>query len=233
MIRSSKAAISRFSSAAILLLALTPSASAAGNRNALWRIVEHCLDSTAANYCKTCPTPVEGSTCAQGASCLGTIQVWNRTPDYVAIRDSKACGCPANFVHGLAMPLKPVSGQAEGGRPDGIWEFAWQTAETRIHDSLQIALIVNPPAWQSQDQLHVHILRLRSNARDRLGAKAVRLPNLASVWSSAKELAKEASLHDRYGVLVLRGTDGGYLLVADTAPLESVYAEGRCNQLAQ
>jgi CDP-diacylglycerol pyrophosphatase len=233
MVRLIKATISRSALAALLMLALTANAWAAGNRNALWHIVGHCLDSTAANYCTTCPAPLEESTCAQGASCLGTTQIWNRTQDYVAIRDRKACGCPDNFVHGLAMPLKPVSGQAEGGRPDGIWEFAWQTAENRIRDILGIALIVNPPAWQSQDQLHVHILRLRSNARDRLSAKAARIPNLVSVWSSAKELAKAASLDDRYGVLVLRDTEGGYLLVVDTAPLESAYGEGRCSQVAQ
>jgi CDP-diacylglycerol pyrophosphatase len=155
--------------------------------------------------------------------------VWSRSSDYVAIRDAKACGCPTDFVHGLAMPLKRLTGLEDGERPEGIWEFAWFAAEQRISDTLSIGLIVNPAAWRSQDQLHVHILRLRSDARARLGERATKVPSLASVWSTAAKLATAASLGDRYGVVVARAPDGGYLLTVDTAPLETVYGQGRCN----
>ena len=153
--------------------------------------------------------------------------------DYVAIRDVKACGCPADFVHGLAMPLKRLTGLESGDRPEAIWAFAWLSAEQRIPDTLSIALIVNPAAWRTQDQLHIHILRLRSDARDRLSKTATKLPSLASVWSTAANVADAASLGNRYGVLVARDPDGGYLLTVDTAPLETVYGQGRCNHAAR
>lgn len=228
-----KAAVSRSYVAASLMLALATGTSLAADRTALWHIVESCLDSTAEGYCETCPAPLEDSACARGASCPTTTQVWSRSPDYVAIRDAKACGCAPDFVHGLAMPLKRLTGLGGEDRPEGIWEFAWFTAEQRISDTLSIALIVNPAAWLTQDQLHVHILRLRSDARDRLSDRATKLPSLASVWSTAATLANAASLGDRYGVLVARDPDGGYLLTVDTAPLETVYGQGRCSQAAR
>lgn len=170
---------------------------------------------------------MEDSACPR-TSCARSTQVWRLTSDYVAIRDLKACGCPADFVHGLALPLAPVTGLDDGHRPDGIWEFAWRTAEERIDDPHAIALIVNPPVWRSQDQLHVHILRLRMGARDRLIERSTRLPTLNAVWSSAAKIARNRSIEDNYGVLIARATDGGYLLVVDDGPLETIYGQGRC-----
>jgi len=233
MVHLIKAAVSRSYITASVILALAHGTPLAADRSALWRILESCLDSTAEGYCATCPAPLEDSACARDASCPTTTQVWSRSSDYVAIRDAKACGCPTDFVHGLAMPLKRFTGLGGEDRPEGIWEFAWFTAEQRISDTLSIALIVNPAAWRTQDQLHVHILRLRNDARDRLNERATKLPSLASVWSTAAKLANAASLDDRYGVLVARDPDGGYLLTVDTAPLESLYGQGWCNQGAR
>ena len=224
--------VSRAYLAALLMTTLAITSACAADRTALWHIVETCLDSTVAGYCERCPAPQEGA-CARGASCPTTTQVWSRSPDYVAIRDAKACGCPTDFVHGLAMPLNRLTGLEPGDRPEGIWEFAWRAAEQRIPDVLSIALIVNPAAWRSQDQLHVHILRLRSDARDSLKQRAIKLSSLASVWSIAANVAHAASLGDGYGVLVIRDADAGYLLLADTGPLETTYAQERCNQAAR
>jgi CDP-diacylglycerol pyrophosphatase len=131
-------------------------------------------------------------------------------------------------VHGLALPRERVAGIEDAKRPAGLWQFAWSTAAERITDTSSIALIVNPVAWRTQDQLHIHILRLRSDARARLAAKAVHLGSLATTWTRAAEAARAASLGERYGVLVMLDSAGGYLLYVDASPLEHLYAEGWC-----
>jgi CDP-diacylglycerol pyrophosphatase len=228
MVYPMKAPVSRSRVLASLMLALVAGPSLAADRSALWHVVESCLVSTVEHYCETCPAPLEGTACARGAACPATTQVWNRSQDYVVIRDVKACGCPADFVHGLAMPLKRITGLGDGTRPEGIWEFAWSTARQRIADDLSIGLIMNPAGWRTQDQLHIHILRLRGDVRAHLNERASKLPSLDSVWSTAARIADAAALGDGYGVLVARDPDGDYLLVVDTAPLETIYGQGRC-----
>src|SRR5262249_52371613 len=107
---------------------------AAEDRSALWQIVSQCLDTTVTNYCQICRAPLEESSCAPSPPCQTTTAVWGRTHEYLAIRDLKACGCRAEFVHGLAIPLEPLTGLGNGPRPEGIWGFAWQTALRRIAD---------------------------------------------------------------------------------------------------
>ena len=202
---------------------------AAADRDGLWRIVESCLDSGAADYCTACPAPSVESGCAATGSCLATTEVWAINKDYVAIRDAKACGCPADFVHGLALPRERVTGVEDARRPEGLWQFAWSAAEVRIRDRTSIALIVNPRTWRTQDQLHIHILRLRNDARAHLAPKAGHLPLLASTWARAAEMASVASLGDNYGILVmLNPAGGGYLLHVDVTPLEHLYALAWC-----
>jgi len=188
--------------AAAILTGCAPHAG--GSRDILWRIVSQCLDPTVPGYCTTCAVPIEG-TCGDARGCKATVDVWAKTADYVAIRDIKMCGCPTGFVHGLALPRARVTGVEDARRPAGIWPFAWQTAQSRIADEQEIALVVNPPGLErTQNQLHVHLVRLRPGARARLAAdSAARAPHLDLVWDVAARHAAAKGLAS-YGVLVLR-----------------------------
>ena len=177
---------------------------AGGSRDILWRIVSRCLDATVPGYCTTCASPIEGA-CGDARGCKATVDVWAKTADYVAIRDVKMCGCPAGFVHGLALPRARITGVEDPRHPAGIWPFAWQTARSRIADEQQIALVVNPPGLErTQDQLHVHLVRLTPGARARLaGDSPARVPHLDLVWDVAARHAAAKGLAS-YGVLVVR-----------------------------
>ena len=96
--------------------------------------------------------------------------MWAKTKEFVAIRDLKMCGCPPGFVAGLALPRARVTGIEDPRRPEGIWPFAWQVARTRIPDERQIALAINPKDARSENQMHVHMLRLRPETRAWLDA---------------------------------------------------------------
>ena len=155
-----------------VLLVLVFAAGCASNgssRDALLRIVTDCLDTGAPRYCARCPSPQAG-TCDLQYPCTRTTEVWAETEEYIAIRDLKMCGCPAGFVHGLAMPRYPVRGPEDPRRPEALWRFAWDVARSRISDEREIALLINPPALRTQDQLHIHLVRLLPDARARIDA---------------------------------------------------------------
>lgn len=140
------------------------------------------------------------------------------------------CGCPDGFVHGLAIPHAQVSGVEDPKRPSGIWRFAWEVARKRISDDLTIALAVNPAQYRSQDQLHVHIARLKKDARqhfDKLNLTWV--GSLEQVWSAAREKAQAQHLDD-CGVLVVAHPDGGYLVLIDQESTEKQYTEATCRK---
>jgi CDP-diacylglycerol pyrophosphatase len=207
---------------------LTASACTAPSRGGLWQTVDTCLDPGIADYCGRCATPLADAPCAQGRGCAGTTEVWGETREYVAIRDSKMCGCPAEFVHGLAIPRSRVTGVEDPARPDGIWEFAWDVGRQRIGDEALLALAVNPKRRRSQDQLHVHIVRLLPDARSRLAGLAVaRVHRLAEVWRAAAESAASAGVKD-YGVLVVRSPEGGFLVRVEGGSPEKMYTRSRC-----
>lgn len=201
--------------------------SAGGSRDALRRIVTECLDTGEPRYCARCPDPQAG-TCTLDYPCTRTTQVWALNQEYVAIRDIKMCGCGASFVHGLAMPRFTVIGVEDPRRPDGIWRFAWDAARMRIPEESEIALAVNPPAWRTQDQLHLHLVRLLPGARARVSAlQPIRVERLEDVWAAAAEHAAPRGL-TAYGVLVLLGSEGGWLVVADGNSPEGSFTLARC-----
>jgi CDP-diacylglycerol pyrophosphatase len=209
------------------LLALVPPASG-GNPNALWEIVDRCMDPQVTDYCTSCPSPRVETACAANRGCRETTEVWAETPEFVVIRDRKMCGCPDDFVHGLAIPRGRVSGVEDPHRPEGIWPFAWSQAQRRIHDVSSIALVVNPASTRSQDQLHVHLLRLRDDARAALATAAtVRVQELSTVWREAARLAETNRLPD-YGVLVASDPAGGFLVVVDDRSPERLYGVEHC-----
>jgi CDP-diacylglycerol pyrophosphatase len=213
--------------AAAILTGCAPHAG--GSRDILWRIVSQCLDATVAGYCTTCASPIEG-TCGGARGCKATIDVWAKTADYVAIRDIKMCGCPTGFVHGLALPRARVTGIEDARRSAGIWPFAWQTAQSRIADEQQIALVVNPPGLErTQDQLHVHLLRLTPGARARLAADSpVRAPHLDLLWDVAARHAAAKGLAS-YGVLVMRDdAANGFLVITQRESPEYQFTATTC-----
>ncbi|NTW66246.1 MAG: hypothetical protein HGB21_08080 [Nitrospirae bacterium] len=214
-----------------LLLAtalLSERAFAAESRDALLTIISSCLDINAPDYCKHCPAPRPESSCAQNLDCRATTEVWEETAAYVVIRDRKMCGCAPGFVHGLVIPRARIWGVEDPQRPDDIWRIAWAMARKRIAEEDAIALVANPPGSRSQDQLHVHIVRLRSDVRGFLdGARSGRVQNLDEVWSAAAKKATAAKLQD-YGVLVTRHRDSGFLVLVDAGSPEKLYTSWEC-----
>ena len=112
----------------------------------------------------------------------------------------------------------------------GIWPFAWQTARSRIADDDQIALAVNPPGLgRTQDQLHVHLVRLTPDARARLAADAAaRAPDLELVWDVAARQAAAKGIAS-YGVLVVRDDVAtGFLVLARSESPEAEFTVATC-----
>ena len=212
----------------IIFLAMGSHSGVAGqpSRNILYEIVAHCLDSSIPDYCVRCPAPLSGQ-CAMNDECSRTSEVWAQTDDYVAIRDIKMCGCPAGFVHGLAMARVAVSG-FDRQRPAGIWPFAWAVARQRIPEETGIGLVVNPASLRSQDHLHIHLVRLRQDARQRLASRTpLRVERLEDVWDAAKRHAARLGLHT-YGVIVVRESDGNFLVTADGGSPEREFTQYLC-----
>lgn len=209
----------RFLSVVALAAAALLAATTAGaqDRDALWRIVTRCVG------------PDGNSLPAPDANCPRLQEVWQSDREFVAISDIKMIGCGTEFVHGLAIPRRErVGGVEDPGRPDAIWDFAWRAAKARIAEEAEIALAVNPPTRRSQNQLHVHIVRLKQDGRQQLeqNAKRQAVKNPADIWSVAAKLADSRE----YGVIVV-GQAGGEFLVAVTDSVDSPearYTQGRC-----
>ena len=212
----------------LLGVAVSGPAEAAGSRDALWNIIQSCLDPGIADYCSTCRAPRAEAACAAGKGCRDTIEIWAESDAFVAMRDRKMCDCPEGFVHGLVLPRARVTGVEDPRRPVGIWSFAWAVACLRIGDDTATALVVNPAGMRDQDQLHVHIVRLRKDARPRFAAARVTcVQHLDEVWGAASRIASEAGLPD-YGVLVARNPGGGFTVLVDKVSPEKSYAIARC-----
>jgi CDP-diacylglycerol pyrophosphatase len=214
-------------------------------RDILWRIVDNCLkDDGGADYCRDCPVPLPShlAACADSsgwdsaARCRKTTEVWDRTKEFVALRDMKMCGCPDGFVHGLALPLRRVTGVEDPAKPAGIWRFAWDEAVKKIgvRDQDAIVILANPRARRTQDQLHIHLVRWADGARRKfLDLRPVQLKDLSEVWTAAARHAAAAGLaQDGYGVAVAHDPSGGGFLVAATAESpEKAFSAFSCSSL--
>jgi len=193
-------------------------AAPADDNDALLHIVEKCFGPNVAEDCRRCSWPPGDNACPGDWPCRSTIEVWAEDGEYVAIRDRKMCDCPAEFVHGLAIPRTPVTGVEDARRPDGIWAFAWTAARKRIRDDSTIALVVSSKKLRTQNQLHIHLVRLRKHAREDFAQHTTaRVQQLNEVWATAARQAGAAGLDD-YGVLVASDLRGGFVvLVVDEA----------------
>ena len=197
-------------------------------RDVLWHIVTTCIDVHKADYCKRCYSPRTDSACGHDRACDATTEVWEETTDYITIRDIKMCGCDKDFVHGLVIPRTRITGVEDPRRPDGIWNFAWAEARKHIQNDAAIALVVNPANWRSQDQLHVHIVRLLSHAHRRFSdTTSVRVHSLGSVWHQAANKAARLGLQD-YGVLVTKQQEGDFLVQVEEKSPEKMYTQWEC-----
>lgn len=202
-----------------------------GRRDILWAIVSRCLDASAAGYCDACPSPRPG-TCGD-RDCRSSLETWDESdPELVVIRDRKMCGCPEGFVHGLAMPRARTCGVEDARRrPARIWSYAWRMGEARVPDRENLALAANPLNARSQDQLHVHVLRLAPGARERLLAQRPRPARVASLdeaWAAAARSAPDGGLESGdYGVIAVADGDG-FLVAAVRGSPEAIYTIAEC-----
>ena len=213
----------------VLLALATVVAVAQSSRDQLRTLVARCLGPERA---ADCPALVADRDPADESLCRKTTQIWEKSTEFVVIRDLKECGCASSFRHGLAMPLIYVSGVEAEDPPEGIWQFAWDAARSRFSDPETIGLAVNSRLQRSQDQLHVHIVALADEARSKFPpGYSVNLADLTHVWSAAKALAREKNLRD-YGLLVTHAPGNKFtLLVTDGdrwhSP-EGLYTRYRC-----
>ena len=197
------------------------------NSDILLDIVRHCVDPKLENYCTRCRAPIAEVACTPETSCKKTTEVWSSNTEYVAIRDIKMCGCPASFVHGLVMPLQVITGVEDPLRPEGIWQYAWDEATLRM-EAEAIALVVNPQNFRSQNQLHVHLVRLKPQAKAEFKSMATGTSsNLLNVWKIAADLAKQQNLPD-YGVLVSTEESGGFKVVVTTVSPGHLFTQYVC-----
>jgi CDP-diacylglycerol pyrophosphatase len=204
------------------------------NRCVLYGIVRNCLNPSSSNYCTACNRPVAEAPCSVKDECLRT-EIWEKNSSFVAMKDGfKSCGCSKDFVHGLVLPLGPVTGVEDprtisNPKLVGIWEFAWGVGQKKISEPNEIILTANAFDQRSQDQLHIHIVRMAPDIRSKvlalkLGAfqaqeivghvrgVAVKIKSLKEVWSTAKSAARGAGFAD-YGIAVLKNGDN-YIVVS-------------------
>lgn len=137
------------------------------------------------------------------------------------------CGCPSDFVHGLVLPKARVTGVEDANRPDSIWQFSWDIAQKKIPRN-GIALAVNPRTRRSQNQLHVHLVKLKEGVASRfLSTVTAHTQNLNNVWTLAANVAKTNQMTD-YGVLVVADKSSGYLVVVSRESPEALFTHAYC-----
>ena len=194
----------------------------------LLHIASQCVDPSIKNYCSQCMLPRRDTHCGGINECKKTNEVWVLNKEYVAIRDIKMCGCPVDFVHGLAMPRDIVTGVEDANRQEGIWKFSWDVAIERMEPS-SIALVVNPKSQRTQNQLHIHLVRLDKNARGNFSQYSpVHVDSLEHVWAVAEKDAKLKELSE-YGVLVAQSAPGKYILITTPNSPEAAFTQWACN----
>jgi CDP-diacylglycerol pyrophosphatase len=147
------------------------------------------------------------------------------------MRDIKMCGCPDDFVHGLVLPKAEITGVEDPNKPDSIWLFSWRIAVSKM-SAEDIALVVNPRLRRSQNQLHVHLVRLRPESRSQFGTHRVgETSDLSSVWRIAQRAA-DARKMDDFGVLVFQTSANKFGVVISGDSPEGLYTHVVCRQEA-
>jgi CDP-diacylglycerol pyrophosphatase len=201
---------------------------AQSNRDVLLEIANKCLDVSAPNYCSACATPRLDAACKLELQCRSSLEVWSQNNEFTSFRDVKMCGCNEDFVHGLTIPIKPITGVEDPLRPNSIWNFAWKVGSTKIPES-ELALVVNPKNKRSQDQLHVHMLRFypeRMIDMNLYFAEAV--ADLDLTWRSAQRYADSKGWND-YGVLITKSAPSSFSIFVTPFNSEHAFTHYKCN----
>jgi len=194
----------------------------------LLNIATQCINPKTQNYCNQCVSPRIDSSCGNPQDCKNTTEIWSENEQFVSIRDIKMCGCSKDFIHGLTMPRSEVTGIEDIRRQEEIWQFAWETSKKIIEPNL-IALAVNPKTHRSQNQLHVHLVRIDPKVKNKFNAYIFTyVKNLDHVWETAGKLAAKNSLID-YGILVTRATSNQFTVLITPNSPESEFTIWKCN----
>jgi len=194
----------------------------------LLNIATQCINPKTQNYCNQCVSPRIDSSCGNPQDCKNTTEVWSENEQFVSIRDIKMCGCSKDFIHGLTMPRSEVTGIEDIRRQEEIWQFAWETSKKIIEPDL-IALVVNPKSHRSQNQLHVHLVRIDPKVKNKFNAYIFTyVKNLDHIWETAEKLAAKNSLID-YGILVTRATSNQFTVLITPNSPESEFTIWKCN----
>ena len=194
----------------------------------LLNIATQCINPKTQNYCNQCVSPRIDSSCGNPQDCKNTTEIWSENEQFVSIRDIKMCGCSKDFIHGLTMPRSEVTGIEDIRRQEEIWQFAWETSKKIIEPDL-IALVVNPKSHRSQNQLHVHLVRIDPKVKNKFNAYIFTyVKNLNHVWETAGKLAAKNSLID-YGILVTRATSNQFTVLITPNSPESEFTIWKCN----
>jgi CDP-diacylglycerol pyrophosphatase len=171
--------------------------------------------------------PQKSAECLAAPTCRSTVEIWAEDKDFVAMRDIKMCGCPDDFVHGLVLPKATITGVEDPNKPDSIWLFAWRIAISRM-SAEDIALVVNPRLRRTQNQLHVHLVRLKPESRSKFGMQMVgETSDLSSVWHIAQRAAGERKMDD-FGVLVFQTAANKFGVVISGDSPEGLYTHAVC-----
>jgi CDP-diacylglycerol pyrophosphatase len=92
-----------------------------------------------------------------------------------------------------------------------------------------IALVVNPKSQRSQNQLHIHLVRLDGQARPQFARNTPSYVNhLDHVWAIAQRDAKSKGLTD-YGVLVAQQSPGQFVVVTTPSSPEAMFTQWSCH----
>jgi CDP-diacylglycerol pyrophosphatase len=211
----------------LVLLAIGIAAGSLVHSDTLLHIVQQCVDVRTPNYCGQCRLPQKNAGCLEAPSCRATVEIWDEDKDFVAMRDIKMCGCPDDFVHGLVLPKATITGVEDPNKPDSIWPFSWQTAVSRM-SAEDIALVVNPRLRRTQNQLHVHLVRLKPDSRSFVTNNLVgETSDLTTVWYIAQRAADTRQMDD-FGVLVFKtDSDKFGVVIASDSP-EGLYTRAVC-----
>jgi CDP-diacylglycerol pyrophosphatase len=134
------------------------------------------------------------------------------------------------------MPRSRVTGIEDPRRPEAIWPFAWRVAREHIPEEREVALVLNPASARTQNQMHVHIVRLTGDGRrlvDRPPPESARmkvgsLPDLSAVFAGVAGVVGTSAI-GKQGVLIARAAagDGWTMLLLENRSPE-VYTEGSC-----
>jgi len=205
---------------------------AATPSDTLLHIVQRCIDLGKPNYCGQCRLPQTAAGCPAAPTCKNTVDLWAEDEEYVAMRDIKMCGCTEDFVHGLVLPKATITGVEDPKRPDSIWLFSWRVGISKI-PAQDLALVVNPRLRRTQNQLHVHLVKLKPESRSLVSGRIVgETDDLSSVWRIAQKAADQAIMND-FGIMVFELRSGNFgVLISGDSP-ERLYTEAVCSPEAR